>query len=117
MPPWTLDGESSFGTSVLHQSGQLSLLSAVSLGYLPLPLPAHPSPPIHDIAITTTMARTPSQSQKHANAISQQLDGAVHSIEKKIEEQAELHARNPQDQKEAGLFQLLICVGGIYASL
>jgi hypothetical protein len=36
---------------------------------------------------------------------------------KKMEEQAELHARNPQEQKEAGLGQLVICVGGIYASL
>lgn len=46
-----------------------------------------------------------------------QLDGAVHSIEQKLEEQAELHARNPQEQKEAGLFQLVICVAGIYGSL
>jgi UDP-galactose transporter B1 len=52
-----------------------------------------------------------------ANGASHQLDGAVHSLEKKIEEQAELHARNPQEQKEAGLGQLVICVGGIYASL
>jgi solute carrier family 35 (UDP-galactose transporter), member B1 len=44
-------------------------------------------------------------------------DGAVHSLEKKIEEQAELMARNPQEQKEAGLGQLVVCVGGIYASL
>jgi UDP-galactose transporter B1 len=45
------------------------------------------------------------------------LDDAVHSIEQKLEEQAELHARNPQEQKEAGLFQLVICVAGIYGSL
>ncbi|CAN9211403.1 unnamed protein product [Alternaria alternata] len=45
-----------------------------------------------------------------------QLDGAVHAIEQKLEEQAELHARNPQEQKEAGLFQLVICVAGIYGS-
>ena len=61
--------------------------------------------------------RSPSAAHKQANGVSNQLDGAVHSIEKKIEEQAELHARNPQEQKEAGLFQLVICVGGIYASL
>ncbi|KAL5113270.1 UDP-galactose transporter [Pleosporales sp. CAS-2024a] len=42
--------------------------------------------------------------------------GAVHSLEKKIEEEVELQARNPQEQKEAGLGQLVICVGGIYAS-
>jgi UDP-galactose transporter B1 len=46
-----------------------------------------------------------------------QLDGAVHSIEQKLEEQAELHARNPEEQKEAGLFQLVVCVAGIYGSL
>lgn len=45
------------------------------------------------------------------------LDDAVHSIEQKLEEQAELHARNPQEQKEAGLFQLVVCVAGIYGSL
>lgn len=60
--------------------------------------------------------RSPSAARKQANGVSHQLDGAVHSIEKKIEEQAELHARNPQEQKEAGLIQLVICVGGIYAS-
>jgi UDP-galactose transporter B1 len=62
------------------------------------------------------MARAKSQ-QGQANGASHQLDGAVHSLEKKMEEQAELHARNPQEQKEAGLGQLVICVGGIYASL
>ncbi|KAF2032361.1 UAA transporter [Setomelanomma holmii] len=48
--------------------------------------------------------------------MSQQLDGAVHSLEKGIEEHAETLARNPKEQKEAGLGQLVICVGGIYAS-
>jgi UDP-galactose transporter B1 len=61
--------------------------------------------------------RTPSETYKQSNGVAHQLDDAVHSIEKKIEEQAELHARNPQEQKEAGLGQLVICVGGIYASL
>ncbi|EDU39713.1 Solute carrier family 35 member B1 protein [Pyrenophora tritici-repentis] len=45
-----------------------------------------------------------------------QQDGTMHSIEQKLEEQAELLARNPQEQKEAGLFQLVICVAGIYGS-
>jgi UDP-galactose transporter B1 len=55
---------------------------------------------------------------QHANGVAHhQLDGAVHSFEQKLEEQAEIHARNPQEQKEAGLFQLLICIGGIYGSL
>jgi UDP-galactose transporter B1 len=62
------------------------------------------------------MARKNATAEK-ANGTSYQLDGAVHSLEKKLEEQAELHARNPQEQKEAGLGQLVICVGGIYASL
>jgi hypothetical protein len=61
--------------------------------------------------IDETMAK------KQANGAAHQLDDAVHSLEKKMEEQAELHARNPQEQKEAGLGQLVICVGGIYASL
>lgn len=65
----------------------------------------------------TPIKRTPSETYKQSNGVSHQLDDAVHSIEKKIEEQAELHARNPKEQKEAGLLQLLICVGGIYASL
>lgn len=59
------------------------------------------------------MARKNAAAQK-ANG---QLDGAVHSLEKKIEEQVQLEARNPQESKEAGLGQLVICVGGIYASL
>jgi hypothetical protein len=63
-----------------------------------------------------TMARAKSQ-QRQANGASHQLDVAVHSLEKKMEEQAALHARNPQEQNEAGLGQLVVCVGGIYASL
>lgn len=64
------------------------------------------------------MARANSKSRnnektRQANGASHQLDGAVHSLEKKIVEEA----RNPQEQKEAGLGQLVICVGGIYASL
>lgn len=63
------------------------------------------------------MKRTASETKKHSNGFTHQLDGAVHSIERKIEEQAELAARNPVEQKEAGLVHLVICVGGIYASL
>jgi UDP-galactose transporter B1 len=65
----------------------------------------------------TPAKRTASETQKHANGALHQLDDAVHSIEKSIEEQAELLARNPVEQKEAGLVQLVICIGGIYASL
>lgn len=63
------------------------------------------------------MKRTASETKKQANGLSHQLDDAVHSIEQKIEEQAELAARNPIEQKKAGPVQLVICVGGIYASL
>lgn len=65
----------------------------------------------------TPLQRTPSDTYKQANGVAHQLDGAVNSTEKKIEEQAELHARNPQEQRKAGLMQLAIIVGGIYASL
>ncbi|RMZ69905.1 uaa transporter [Pyrenophora seminiperda CCB06] len=57
--------------------------------------------------------RKANQTNGHANG---NAHGAVHSIEQKLEEQAELLARNPQEQKEAGLFQLVICVAGIYGS-
>ncbi|KAF2824826.1 UAA transporter [Ophiobolus disseminans] len=63
------------------------------------------------------MARASSKARnkekgKQANGASHQFDDAVHSLEKKIAEEA----RNPQEQREAGLGQLVICVGGIYAS-
>lgn len=62
--------------------------------------------------------RKANETNGHANGSAHQhLDDAVHSIERKLEEQAELHARNPKEQKEAGLFQLVICVAGIYGSL
>ena len=62
----------------------------------------------------TATEKTPrDDGDKQANGVSHQLDGAVHSLEKKIQEEA----RNPREQKEAGLGQLVICVGGIYASL
>ncbi|KAH7082281.1 UDP-Glc/Gal endoplasmic reticulum nucleotide sugar transporter-like protein [Paraphoma chrysanthemicola] len=54
--------------------------------------------------------------KKRRNSVPQQLGGAVQSLEKGIEEQAEMLARNPKEQKEAGLGQLVVCVGGIYAS-
>jgi len=71
---------------------------------------------------THTMAeavrRKVNQTNGKANGnVHHEQDGAMHSIEQKLEEQAELLARNPQEQKEAGLFQLVICVAGIYGSL
>jgi UDP-galactose transporter B1 len=41
----------------------------------------------------------------------------VHSVEKKIGEQVDLAARNPAEEKKGGYMLLIICVGGIYASL
>jgi UDP-galactose transporter B1 len=65
-----------------------------------------------------TVQRKVNGTAQHANGVAHdQLDGAVHLIEQKLEEQAEIHARNPQEQRDAGLFQLLICVAGIYGSL
>ncbi|EMD60435.1 hypothetical protein GGP41_000755 [Bipolaris sorokiniana] len=63
--------------------------------------------------MTQAVRRKANETNGHAH---HRLDDAVHSIEQKLEEQAELHARNPQEQKEAGLFQLVICVAGIYGS-
>jgi UDP-galactose transporter B1 len=63
------------------------------------------------------MARKATNGYQQSNGASRHRDGTVHSIGEKIEEQAELLARNPQEQKEAGVIQLLVCVGGIYASL
>ena len=39
------------------------------------------------------------------------------TIEHKLEQVAEAAARDPVEQKQAGLFALAVCVGGIYASL
>ncbi|KAF1829638.1 UAA transporter [Decorospora gaudefroyi] len=64
-----------------------------------------------------TVQRKANGTVKQANGVAHhQFDGAVHSLEQKLEEQAELLARNPQEQKEAGLIQLVICVAGIYGS-
>lgn len=61
--------------------------------------------------------RTASEAKKQANGHSHQLSDAVHSIEKSIEEQVDLAARNPAEEKKGGYALLVICVGGIYASL
>jgi UDP-galactose transporter B1 len=64
------------------------------------------------------MARSkPAASPKHTPAATHaHANGVVHTLEKSVEEQVELLARDPVEQHEAGLMQLLICVGGIYAS-
>lgn len=61
--------------------------------------------------------RATSGTKQQANGHSHQLSDAVHSIEKRIEEQVDLAARNPAEEKKGGYVLLAICVGGIYASL
>lgn len=61
--------------------------------------------------------RAAPDAQKQANGHSHQLSDAVHSIEKKLGEQVDLAARNPAEEKKGGYFLLIVCVGGIYASL
>lgn len=61
--------------------------------------------------------RTAPEEKQHANGHSRRLSDAVHSIEKRIEEQVDLAARNPAEEKKGGYLLLIVCVGGIYASL
>lgn len=61
--------------------------------------------------------RTPSETFKQSNGTSHKLNGVIESVEHEVEKAAELHARDPAEQKQAGLLALAICVGGIYASL
>jgi hypothetical protein len=56
---------------------------------------------------------TPKTRQEDGRGVSSQLNGAKHALEKSVADEA----RNTQEQKEAGMLQLVICVGGIYASL
>jgi UDP-galactose transporter B1 len=65
----------------------------------------------------TPVRRTPSETFKQANGTSHTLNDVIENVEKEIEDAAEVHARDPVEQKQAGLGTLLFCVGGIYASL
>lgn len=67
--------------------------------------------------MATPVKRTASEEKQQANGHSRRLSDAVHSIEKRIEEQVDLAARNPAEEKKGGYLLLIICVGGIYASL
>lgn len=67
--------------------------------------------------MATPVNRTASEEKRQANGHSRRLSDAVHSIEKRIEEQVDLAARNPAEEKKGGYLLLVICVGGIYASL
>ncbi|KAF2020448.1 UDP-Glc/Gal endoplasmic reticulum nucleotide sugar transporter-like protein [Aaosphaeria arxii CBS 175.79] len=60
--------------------------------------------------------RTPSETYKQANGKSHTLNGVIGEIEHEIEEAAEVHARDPAEQRESGFLLLAVCVGGIYAS-
>jgi UDP-galactose transporter B1 len=63
------------------------------------------------------MRRVPSETYKQANGTSHKLNGVVETLEHEVEKAAEVHARDPIEQKQSGLMALAICVGGIYASL
>jgi UDP-galactose transporter B1 len=67
--------------------------------------------------MATPVNRAASEKNGQANGHSRRLSDAVHSFEKKIEEQVDLAARNPAEEKKGGYLLLIICVGGIYASL
>jgi UDP-galactose transporter B1 len=63
------------------------------------------------------MRRVPSDTHKQANGTHHSLNGVIETLEHEVEKAAELHAREPMEQKQAGMLALAICVGGIYASL
>lgn len=67
--------------------------------------------------MATPVKRAVSETKQQANGHSRRLSDAVHSFEKKIEEQVDLAARNPVEEKKGGYVLLVTCVGGIYASL
>ncbi|PSN68361.1 UDP-Glc/Gal endoplasmic reticulum nucleotide sugar transporter-like protein [Corynespora cassiicola Philippines] len=64
----------------------------------------------------TTVRRTPSETHKQINGTAHELNGVVHAIEHEVEKAAELAARDPKEQKQAGIVALVICVLGIYGS-
>ncbi|KAF2634846.1 UAA transporter [Massarina eburnea CBS 473.64] len=68
----------------------------------------------------TPLRRTPSESvaqNGHSNGSARRRrESFTETVEHKLEAVAERAARDPVEQKEAGLFALAICVGGIYAS-
>lgn len=63
------------------------------------------------------MRRAPSETYKQSNGTSHKLNDVIESVEHEVEKAAEVHARDPIEQKQSGLLALAICVGGIYASL
>lgn len=63
------------------------------------------------------MRRTPSETHKAANGTAHTLNDVVEAVEKEVKEVAQMHARDPVEQKQAGVGTLMVCVGGIYLSL
>ncbi|KAF2746660.1 UDP-Glc/Gal endoplasmic reticulum nucleotide sugar transporter-like protein [Sporormia fimetaria CBS 119925] len=62
------------------------------------------------------LRRAPSDTFNQANGTSHKLHDVIETLENEAEKVAEIHARDTTDTKQAGLLQLAICVGGIYAS-
>ncbi|CAI6333187.1 unnamed protein product [Periconia digitata] len=67
-------------------------------------------------SIRRTPSETLAQNGSTNGSIRRRRESVTESIEHKLEEVAEAAARNPQEQRQSGLFALAICVGGIYAS-
>lgn len=73
----------------------------------------------------TPIRRTPSETHAQNGSAHKQANGfprhrrnsVTEVIERGLEQVAEAAARDPQEQKQAGLLALAVCVGGIYASL
>jgi UDP-galactose transporter B1 len=66
----------------------------------------------------TTVQRTPSETHaQNGSTPRRRRESVTERIEHRLEEVAEAAARDPQEQKQAGLVSLAICVGGIYGAL
>lgn len=62
------------------------------------------------------LRRAPSETYKQSNGTSHTLNDVIESVEHGIEKVADIHARDPVKEKEAGIVTLVLCIGGIYAS-
>lgn len=73
----------------------------------------------------TPVRRTPSETYAQNGSAHMHPNGTAHRrrnsvteiIGKELEQVAEAAARDPLEQKQAGLLALFVCVAGIYASL
>jgi UDP-galactose transporter B1 len=65
------------------------------------------------------MRREPSETFNQTNGSThrRRRSSVTEEIKHEVEKVAELHARDPAEQKQSGLLALAVCVGGIYASL